>query len=142
MISLLDTKNGERRDIPMNETVKSTLNALERRSDFVFSNRNGNRIHNAQIQVAFHEALTKSGIEDFHFHDLRHTFASNLVMQEDVELNDVRELLGHKTMTMTLRYAHLSPKHKTRVVNILDRVMSQNPPQEKAEERKVLEFKK
>jgi hypothetical protein len=44
-------------------------------------------------------------------------------MQEGVELNDVRELLGHKKMEMTLRYAHPSPKHKTRVINILDRVM-------------------
>ena len=48
-----------------------------------------------------------------------------------VELNDVRELLGHKKMEMTLRYAHLSPRHKGKVVNILDRIfdMSQNPPQ-------------
>jgi len=55
-------------------------------------------------------------------------------MQEGVELNNVRELLGHKSMDMTLRCAQLSPKHKTKVVNVLDRVMagksmSQNPPQ-------------
>jgi integrase len=130
IISLLDTKNGERRDIPMNETVKSTLGGLERKGEFVFCNRNGKRIDDAQIQIAFQEAIRRSGIEDFHFHDLRHTFASNLVMQEGVELNDVRELLGHKNMSMTLRYAHLSPKHKGKVVNILDGVMSQNPPQE------------
>jgi len=129
IISLLDTKNGERRDIPMNETVRATLEGLERKSEFVFPNRNGKRIDDAQIQIAFQEAVRRSGIEDFHFHDLRHTFASNLVMQEGVELNDVRELLGHKNMSMTLRYAHLSSKHKTRVINILDRVMSQNPPQ-------------
>ena len=129
IISLLDTKNGERRDIPMNETVKATLKAMERTSEFVFPNRNGKRIDDAQVQISFCKAIERSGIEDFHFHDLRHTFASNLVMQEGVDLNDVRELLGHKKMAMTLRYAHLSPKHKTRVVNILDRVMSQNPPQ-------------
>jgi integrase len=128
IISLLDTKNGERRDIPMNETVKATLKGIEKISEFVFSSRNGTRIDNAQVQNAFTEALRRSGIEDFHFHDLRHTFASNLVMA-GVELNDVRELLGHKKMDMTLRYAHLSPKHKTKVINILDRVMSQNPPQ-------------
>jgi integrase len=130
IISLLDTKNGERRDIPMDETVRATLKEIERKGEFVFPNRKGKKIDDAQIHIAFHIALKKSGIEDFHFHDLRHTFASNLVMQEEVDLNDVRELLGHKNMSMTLRYAHLSPKHKTRVINVLDRVMAQNPPQE------------
>ncbi len=130
IITLLDTKNGERRDIHMNDTVRATLEALERKSEFVFPSSNGKRIYDAQVQIAFTQAVKKSGIEDFHFHDLRHTFASNLVM-EGTELNDIRELLGHKKMEMTLRYAHLSPKHKGRVVNILDRVfdVSQKSPQ-------------
>ena len=115
-----DTKNHERRDIPMDETVKVTLQAMERKGDLVFCNGKGKAVCLTLLQSAFHEALEKSGITDFHFHDLRHTFASNLAMQEGVELNDVRELLGHKTMDMTLRYAHLSPRHKTRVVTILD----------------------
>jgi len=122
------TKNGECRDIPINETVRATLKAMEQRGSLVFSNRNGNRIDNCALYLAFYGALKKSKIEDFKFHDLRHSFASSLVMA-GVELNDVRELLGHKKMEMTLRYAHLSPKHKTKVVNILDRGMAQNPPQ-------------
>ena len=112
----------------MNETARAALKEIKQINEFVFSSRNGKRIENAQVQNAFKEALRRSKIQDFHFHDLRHTFASNLVMA-GVELNDVRELLGHKKMEMTLRYAHLSPKHKGKVVNILDRVMSQNPPQ-------------
>lgn len=130
LISLLDTKNGERRDIPMNETARTTLEALDRNSDFVFPSRNGKRIDNAQIQIGFQKVLKRSGIGDFHWHDLRHTFASNLVMA-GVELNDVRELLVHKKMEMTLRYAHLSPRHKGKVINILERVfdVAQNPPQ-------------
>jgi len=128
-ISLLDTKNGERREIPMNETVKATLKVMKRMSEFVFPNRNGKRIDDAQIQITFTEAVKRSGIEDFHFHDLRHTFASTLAMA-GVELNDIRELLGHKNMSMTLRYAHLSPKHKAKVVNILDQVLvAQKTPQ-------------
>jgi integrase len=129
IISLFDTKNHERRDIPMDETVRATLQSIERKENLIFSNKSGERIDNVRVHRAFHEVLKRSDIIDFHFHDLRHTFASNLVMQEGVELNDVRELLGHKSMSMTLRYAHLSPKHKTKIINILDRVMSQNPPQ-------------
>ena len=126
IITLHDTKNSERRDTPMNETVKTTLNGRERQGEYVFCNRQGEAL--VRVQGSFKTALKKSGIEDFHFHDLRHTFASNLVMAGE-DLNTVRELLGHKDLTMTLRYAHLSPNHKTRAVNVLDQIMSQNPPQ-------------
>jgi len=58
------------------------------------------------------------------------------------DINIVAELLGHKHLEMTKRYAHLSPKFKKRAVNVLDRVMSQIPPQEKEEERKVVNSKR
>ena len=123
IITVLDSKNHERRDIPMDETVRSTLKGLDAGDDLVFHNRNGKPIDGAFLYNAFYEALDKSKITDFRFHDLRHTFASNLVMQEGVELNDVRELLGHQKTEMTLRYAHLSPRHKTRIVGLLDKLM-------------------
>jgi site-specific recombinase XerD len=129
IISLFDTKNHERRDIPMDETAKATLRGLERKGDLIFPNKNGKQIDGVPLYFAFHEALKKSGINDFRFHDLRHTFASNLVM-EGIDIVTVKELLGHKDLKMTLRYSHLAPSHKAKAVNILDRVMSQNPPQE------------
>jgi integrase len=121
IITLTDTKNNERRDLPMNETVKAMLQATERKGDYVFCNGEGETF--ANVRRSFETAVRKSKIEDFRFHDLRHTFASNLVM-EGVDIMTVKELMGHKDLTMTLRYSHLAPNYKTKAVNILDRVMS------------------
>ena len=125
IISILDTKNHERRDIPMNDTVKAVLKGMEGNGHF-FCSEDGKPF--GDVRRSFETALRKSGIEDFRFHDLRHTFASNLVMAGE-DLNTVRELLGHKDLTMTLRYAHLAPNLKKKAVDVLDRVMSLNPPQ-------------
>jgi site-specific recombinase XerD len=71
------------------------------------------------IKKSFKTALDKAGIEDFRFHDLRHTFASQVIMRGG-DLKDVQELLGHKSMSMTLRYSHLSQEHKKKAVNLLN----------------------
>jgi integrase len=140
IITLMDTKNNECRHVPMDETVKSTLRDINRNGEHVFPGlKPGKPL--VWVELSFHNALEKSGIEDFKIHDLRHTFASNLVMA-GVDLMTIKELLGHKTLEMTLRYAHLAPDHKMRAVKILDQVMAQNPPQEERQERKVLEFKR
>jgi len=134
IISLLDTKNHERRDISMNETVKATLTGMERKGSYVFSAEDGGSF--GDVRRSFETALRRSGIQDFRFHDLRHTFASNLVM-ESVDIMTVKELMGHKDLTMTLRYTHLAPNHKTKAVNILDRVLSLNPPQSAVSQKVV-----
>ena len=103
-IILLDkTKNGERREIPINNTLFNTLSGLVRniKTDYVFYNPETLRPYN-EIKCSFNTALKKSHILDFHFHDLRHTFASKLVMA-GVDLTTVKELMGHKDIRMTLR---------------------------------------
>lgn len=120
------TKNGERRDIPINATLLKTLREIyiNRRIDtqYVFVNpETGTRYYD--IKRAFRTALKKAKIEDFHFHDLRHTFASHLVMK-GVDLTTVKELLGHKEIRMTLRYSHLAPEHKNRAIACLDGLFS------------------
>ena len=67
----------------------------------------------------FSSAVTRAEIENIRFHDLRHTFASHLIMA-GVDVMTVKELLGHASITMTMRYAHLAPDHRLRAVKTLD----------------------
>ena len=78
--------------------------------------RTGNRY--LDVKRSFNTACRRSKIKDFRFHDLRHTFASHLIMI-GVDITTVKELLGHKTLSMTLRYAHLGPSHKAEAVKAL-----------------------
>jgi integrase len=124
---LLDkTKNGERREIPINGTLRATLAGIPRRLDLphVFINPDTDLPY-GDIKNAFNRALRKAGIRDFHFHDLRHTFASHLVMGGQ-DITTVKDLLGHKTLTMTLRYSHLAPAHTVKAVELLDSILNEN----------------
>lgn len=110
-------KSGTTRQIPLNdeavELLKQWQSQMVQDSGFVFTGKVGSRVNNAR--KAWQKLLQDAGIEHFRWHDLRHHFASKLVMA-GVDLNTVRELLGHSTITMTLRYAHLAPEHKAAAV--------------------------
>ena len=122
IIAILDTKNGESREIPMNDIVYRTLVAIkETDSPWVFCKKNGERYGN--VRKAFEGARKRAEIVDFRFHDLRHTFASHLVMA-GVDLKTIQELVGHKSFETTLRYAHLSPDHKKAALDILGKRMA------------------
>jgi len=118
-------------ELPLNDVVYRSLLAIRRipGSPWVFCKKNGERYGN--IRKAFEGAKKRAGIVDFRFHDLRHTFASHLVMA-GVDLEAVQELLGHKSFEMTLRYAHLSPDQKKVALDILCKrlvtIWSQNSP--------------
>lgn len=119
IIYLLKTKSGDKREIPMNRLVEEALNSIRKHptSDYVFYHKDGSP--RKTVRKSFSTAMKRANIMNFRFHDLRHTFASHLVMA-GIDLNTVRELLGHADLTMTLRYAHLSQDHKKKAVGVLE----------------------
>jgi integrase len=122
VVQAVHTKNGERREVPMSDTLRETLRSLPRSlaSACVFPGKTGKGL--VDIRKRFHRALREAGIEGFVFHDLRHTFASHLVMAW-VDLMTVKEFLGHKSLQITLRYAHLAPDYKRSTISRLDTYM-------------------
>ncbi|CAH0535368.1 Tyrosine recombinase XerC [Vibrio stylophorae] len=114
-----NAKSKKKRVIPLNDTVFQMLldwRAQNPESDLVFVMNDGRPVKFFQYPWA--SSLQEAGIENFRFHDLRHHFASKLVMA-GADLNIVRELLGHADMKMTLRYAYLAPEQKTAAVNLI-----------------------
>jgi integrase len=123
VLTIPRSKSGKTRHVPMNETVRDTLRALPSRlkSEWVFPSITGETPLDAQnfYNRVFIPAVKRAGITGFTWHSLRHTFASRLAMA-GVPLRTVQELLGHQSVTMTLRYAHLSPEHQLDAVRKLD----------------------
>jgi integrase len=115
-------KSGNTRHIPMNDEAFAALVGWRNQTEangLVFSSPvTGEELNN--IKKSWAMVISSAGIKNFRFHDLRHTFASKLVMA-GVDLNTVRELLGHASIEMTLRYAHLAPEHKANAVALLNK---------------------
>ncbi|WP_045608121.1 site-specific integrase [Vibrio parahaemolyticus] len=113
-----NAKSKKKRTIPMNDTVFNMLSqwrAQNLNEEYVFVHE-GKQV--SFFQYPWQNLLKAAGIENFRFHDLRHHFASKLVMA-GVDLNVVRELLGHADLKMTLRYAHLAPAHTAAAVQLI-----------------------
>ena len=109
VITVRDSKPGRSRYIPMNQVVVDTLQGLPRMTSnpYVFPGViEGERLKD--LPKDWEDYVEKAGIVNFHWHDLRHSFASRLVMK-GVDLYTVKELLGHQSIEMTQRYAHLGP---------------------------------
>lgn len=118
-VKAANAKSGKARHIPLNSKAKSAL--LNWKLDcesvrWVFEGEIGQPL--TDFKKAWVALLDAAKITDFRFHDLRHHFASKLVMK-GADLNVTRELLGHGSLEMTLRYAHLAPEHKAKAVNLL-----------------------
>ena len=141
VIRIPRTKNGRPLSVPLNVTALNALKALEAsktpESPYVFPHKSGpsagEPVHD--IKNGFHAALELAHIEDFTWHDLRHTFASWLMMR-GASLRSVAELLGHQSLKMTMRYAHLSPAFLSAEVSLLDPPQPAPAPSEKGNKSK------
>lgn len=112
-------KSGQTRHIPLNQEAWEVLAGWQKQSDgaLVFpSPVTGERFDN--IKRSWESLRERAGLEDFVFHDLRHTFASKLAAARE-DLYVIKELLGHSTIQMTEKYAHLSPERKVSAVEKL-----------------------
>ncbi|MBI2060177.1 MAG: site-specific integrase [Nitrospirae bacterium] len=118
-IKIVATKNNTVRIVPMTDEARECLSKKPHhiKSDLVFFNPEGKELDNFKLSWA--SALKRAGLEGFRFHDLRHTYASWLAIN-GVDILTIKELLGHKDIKMTLRYAHLSPWNLKRAGGILN----------------------
>ena len=114
------SKNLQTRHIPLNTPCHEALSRWRDQCPddavLVFPGKSGERLDN--VNSAWRSVLKNATIDKFRWHDLRHTFASRLVMK-GVDLNTVRDLMGHADIQMTLRYSHLAPEHKAEAVERL-----------------------
>ena len=118
------TKTSRRRSVPLNKNARAALIEQARfrakhcpDSPWVFCHKNGKRVQD--VKTSFNTACKRAGIEDFRIHDLRHTCAAWLVTA-GVALAEVRDLLGHQSIQMTERYAHLAPENVRAAVTKLE----------------------
>src|SRR5216683_3258836 len=120
MLNIPRTKNEEPLHVPLNDVAIAALKIVHgrggRRGRVFQSEKTGDPLENGRHW--FEDAVVEAKVKNFHWHDLRHTFASRLRMK-GAPLEDIADLLGHKSLTMTRRYAHLGPNKLHAVVSLL-----------------------
>jgi integrase len=135
-----DTKSGKRRSVPLNAPAREAIAARAAfraehcpASPWVFCDSDGKRVQS--IKRSWATACRRAEIEDFRIHDLRHTCAAWLV-SAGVPLTEVRDLLGHSTIRMTERYAHLAPENvRAAVARLEGKTAEKKPPNGGGESR-------
>lgn len=125
-IEIQKTKNNKSRSIPLTDDMVNLLSFLKRQldSEYVFVGTHGKRLKS--VRKPFLKALKKIGIEDFRFHDLRHTFASHYIMNGG-DLLSLKEILGHSSLKMVEKYSHLAAAYKHRQISNLNGKFSTGP---------------
>ena len=122
-IIIQESKSGKPRTLPVNQIAFDILDERSKirniMNDLVFVSNAGSKIDRHNLRRSFNIAIKKAGIHDFHFHDLRHTFATRLA-QRGIDIYKISKLLGHHSIEMTQRYAHHCPDSLKDGVQILE----------------------
>lgn len=123
VIVVWGAKTKERRSVPLSQRafqVLQTIRKMGETGEFVFTNSQSKEQVNVQtLRTAFDTAIRRAGIINFHWHDLRHTFASRLA-QAGVDPYTIQKLMGHKSFVTTQRYAHHYVDSLRRGIAVLD----------------------
>jgi integrase len=126
-IHLDETKNGSSRTIPIHPECANAFETLatepHKKTDRVFKSSRGQALNNPRKW--FETAMTNAKIDGFRWHDLRHTFCSRLAMA-DVPIRTIAALAGHKTISMAMRYSHLSKSHNQSAIEKLASITKNN----------------
>jgi integrase len=114
-------KNGRSREVPLSDDAVAALRSLPSRfpGGQVFAQPDGRMLTKGECKHPLWRACRKAGLRQVGWHVLRHSFASHLAMR-GVAIKAIQELLGHGTLEMTMRYAHLSPDVRRDAVRLLD----------------------
>ena len=124
VVRLEITKSGRRREVPLNgpaDAVLARRASSGKPEGLVFGTRSWDA-----FRKAWEGAVEAAQLDDFRFHDLRHTFAAWAV-QRGATLLELKEILGHHSLAMVTRYAHLAPEHLRTAVSRLDDVLKLAP---------------
>jgi len=133
-VTILTGKTAERRVVPLTGRASEIIRLREQsrskvrpiRGDYVFTHPAGKEVNIHTLRWAFERSLERTGIVDFRFHDLRHTFASRLA-QAGVDPYTVQKLMGHKSFSTTQRYAHHYTESLRRGISALEQLRQEKP---------------
>lgn len=130
---LKQTKSNKPRKIPISDYLAGVLSSIGRSPEFVFVNPKTSKPI-SDLQTGFKAACRRAGISDLRFHDLRHTAATYMVTG-GIDLVTVKEILGHATIQMTMRYAHPTPENKRHAVEVLANLFRKPEQTERSTEK-------
>lgn len=115
--------NNSIRVIPMSNKIFNLLNSLPRKSNYVFCNDQGSHFDIKWTEKFWHNKLKNTNMKDKRFHDLRHTFATMLLLN-GANLIQIKELLGHSSVKITEMYLDALPKSKAEIINKIDYLLN------------------